>query len=210
MPNDEEDVEFQNEQQNEQLNDVNTNDELINSQSQNEKQWYESDIYGSPENYDFKNVELPEGMTLAEETVSEFEKLAKESNLSQVQADKYLKLAVTHSQYIQNKITETLEFQKQAQIQKWDKECENSEDLKGDKYDDAVRIANIAIEKLVPQNSDFMEHLKASGLNHHPVFIRVFKMAGEQMQSPVIAKGSSFQPSKSLAEEMYPYMNKQV
>lgn len=188
------------------------NDSTIEPKDDNDnlKQWYESDIYGSPEDYDFKDVKMPEGMSLAEETTSEFKKLAKESNLSQAQADKYLQLAVNHSQYLQNKLNEAIEFQKQAQIQKWDKECESSEDLKGDKYDEAVRIANAALEKLVPQNSDFVEHLKSSGLNHHPVFIKAFKILGEQMQSPVIPKGASFQPSKTLAEEMYPYMNKQV
>lgn len=173
------------------------------------KQWYESDIYGSPETYDFKEVKLPEGMQLAEETTKEFEKLAKESNLSQTQANKYLQLAVSHSQFLQNRFLEAINYQKESQIQKWDKECEASEDLKGEKYDEAIRIADLAIEKLVPKNSDFLENLKSSGLNHHPVFIRVFKTLGEQMLSPNQKKGTSLTTHvKSMAEVFYPNMTK--
>ena len=172
-------------------------------------QWYESDIYGSPETYDFKEVKLPDGVSLAEETTKEFEKLARESNLSQTQANKYLQLAVSHSQFLQNRFLEAVNFQRENKIQKWDKECEASEDLKGEKYNEAVRIADLAIEKLVPQNSDFLENLKSSGLNHHPVFIRVFKTLGEQMLSPNQKKGTSpTTPAKSMAEVFYPNMMK--
>ena len=186
-----------------------TADTAETSENSEAKQWYESDIYGSPDTYDFKEVKLPDGVSLAEETTKEFAKLARESNLSQMQANKYLQLAVSHSQFLQNRFLEAVNFQRENQIQKWDKECEASEDLKGEKYNEAVRIADLAIEKLVPQNSDFLENLKSSGLNHHPVFIRVFKTLGEQMLSPNQKKGTSpTMPAKSMAEVFYPNMMK--
>lgn len=184
------------------------NDDVPQVDKQQEKQWYEAEIYGAPDDYDFKDVKLPEGMVLADETTTQFKQLAKESNLSQAQADKYLQLAVSHSQYIQNKFNEAVKFQHEQQIQKWDSDCENSDDLKGSKYDEAVRVANLALDKLVPENSDFKDVLKQSGLNHHPVIIRAFKLLGEQMQSPQINNGSYSSQSKSFAEELYPYMNK--
>ena len=54
-----------------------------------------------PETYDFKDVVLPDGMELDAELTGEFSSIAKEMNLSQAKADKFIGMGVKLSQKMQ-------------------------------------------------------------------------------------------------------------
>ena len=56
----------------------------------------------APEQYDFKSLELPDGIQLDAELTDEFSKAAKEMNLSQAKADKFMSKGIKLSQKIQN------------------------------------------------------------------------------------------------------------
>ena len=82
-------------------NSQNPNDEnnLDNSEGQkenkeNKENQEDNEIYGSPEQFDYTEVQLPEGMELDKEMLGKFEPLAKEFNLSNKSANKLMNLAV--------------------------------------------------------------------------------------------------------------------
>lgn len=180
--------------------------EASEQQAEQEQNWYETDYYGSPETYDYKDVQLPDGMKLNEEMTAKFNDFAKKTNMSQKSANECMQLAVEHTNSIFRQVEEANNFVREENIQKWDKLCDADDALKGQKYDDAVRIANMAMEKLIPKDSDFKDELKKSGLNHHPVLIKAFKQLGEFMLPTEIKRATSSPKEKSTAEIFYPEM----
>lgn len=182
--------------------------EAPEEQVEQEQNWYETDYYGSPETYDYKDVQLPDGMKLNEEMTAKFNDFAKKTNMSQKSANECMQLAVEHTNSIFKQVAEANNFVREENIQKWDKLCDADDTLKGQKYDEAVNIANMAMEKLIPADSDFKEELKKTGLNHHPVLIKAFRQLGEFMLPTEIKRASSSPKEKSTAEIFYPEMYK--
>lgn len=177
-----------------------------NAELQEQANWYESDYYGSPDSYDYKDIQLPEGMKLNSDMTAKFNDFAKKTNMSQKSANECMQLAVEHTNHVMQQALEAYNFAREENVQKWDKLCEQDEYLKGEKYDKAISIANMAMDKLIPQNSDFKEELKKSGLNHHPVLINAFRQLGEFMLPPAVQKGYPAPKEKSAAEIIYPEM----
>lgn len=191
----------------------NQNFDEQNNATDNEQEktnWYESDYYGSPDNYDYKDIKLPEGMQLNHDITAKFNDFAKKTNMSQKSANECMQLAVEHTNVIMKQVAEAQQFVKEENVQKWDKLCDQDEFLKGNKYDEAISIANMAMDKLIPADSDFKEKLIETGLNHHPVLINAFRQLGEFMLPQQIKKGTSAIKEKSAAEVFYPemYQNK--
>lgn len=177
-----------------------------NTEQQEHANWYESDYYGSPEVYDYKDVQLPEGMKLHSDMTAKFNDFAQKINMSQKSANECMQLAVEHTNLVMKQVAEAYNFAREENIQKWDKLCEQDEYLKGEKYDKAISIANMAMDKFIPQNSDFKEELKKSGLSHHPVLINAFRQLGEFMLPQDVQKGNPAPKDKSAAEIIYPEM----
>ena len=53
-----------------------------------------NEIYGAPETYDYKDVNIPEDLEYDKDMLKEFDALNKETNLSQAQANKYMQFGI--------------------------------------------------------------------------------------------------------------------
>ena len=149
---------------------------------QNEKT--NSEIYGSPEQFDYSSTVLPEGMELDQELVNEFEPVARKLNLSNQSANELMGLAVKLAQKNFSRlgdIGKQIEEQEKAsymQLLDSDPELNISDDTKYNQY---LSVANQGLKATA--TSGFMNLIKKKGLTHHPEFIKTFHKIGELCSS---------------------------
>lgn len=175
-------------------NSQNPNDEnnLDNSEEQkenkeNKENQEDNEIYGSPEQFDYTEVQLPEGMELDKEMLGKFEPLAKEFNLSNKSANKLMNLAVElvakNTPNAENLATQIqqAEAESYAQLLNTDKELNGYSQEEYSKY---LQVANQGVKSFATQG--FMDLIKAKGLTNHPDFIKTFHAIGKQCSNDTL------------------------
>ena len=158
-----------------------------------------------PENYDFKNVELPEGMELDQELTKEFSDAAKEMGLSQAKADKFMGMGVKLSTKIQEKFESALKEAQQNQIKSYKTMLNTDKEIGGANLKTTLQEANEAYQTFV--SDEAADILAKTGLNNHPTIVKMFRDIGRQIKDDSI-KGGANQKHERTAEDWYPDMKK--
>lgn len=149
---------------------------------------------GAPEKYEFKPAE---GQELDESALKEFEPIARELNLNQEQAQKFVDLYAS-------KIVPQLQ---QKQVEQWTKQTEQwAVDAKADKEIGGDNMtANIGLaQKAFDQfgSPELKEYLNTTGLGNHPEIIRAFMKVGKSMsEDSMVMTNNTGQ--RSAAEVLY-------
>lgn len=161
--------------------------------------------YGSPENYDYSSVNLPEGMKLDEELLTEFNPLAKELNLSNDSANKLMALGVKLAQKNAATFKEATEQAAIAEKNSYLEQLNNDKELNvlnTDDYNKYLDVANQGYNAVATK--EFKAFVNAKGLTHHPEFIKVFHKIGELCSDSSIPD-AKLPPSveKSAADILY-------
>lgn len=145
----------------------------------------QNEIYGSPENFDYSAVELPENMELDSDLVNEFNPIAKKLNLSNKSANELMSLAVKLTQKNTAKLADEFAAQLQdaesksyLQMLNTDKELNA---FSAEEYDQYINTANLGIKSVATDG--FKNLLKQKGLTNHPEFIKTFHAIGKLCQS---------------------------
>ena len=139
-----------------------------------------SEIYGSPEKFDYSETVLPEGMEFDQDLIAEFEPIARELNLSNQSANKLMGLAVKLAEKNFSKLGDLgkqIEEQEKASyidMLNSDKELNISDN---EKYDTYLNIANQGLKAVATKG--FMDVIKKKGLTYHPEFIKTFHKIGK-------------------------------
>jgi len=174
-----------------------------------------NEYYGAPENYDFKNLELPEGITIDDKLTEKFTPALKELNLSQKSADKLAHLLAEYQQaQTENAEEQLAEFKRQekAALKMSYEKMLNSDKEIG--VDEAQRNAYIDVADVGYKafaNDDFKGLLQELHLDYHPAVIKHFYRLGKLCGNDKILSSSTPQvPEMSRAEILYPtnYDNK--
>ncbi|TNV22117.1 peptidase [Buttiauxella sp. B2] len=145
---------------------------------------------GAPEKYEFKPAE---GQELDETALKEFEPIARELNLNQEQAQKFVDLYAS-------KIVPQLQ---QKQVEQWTKQTEQwAVDAKADKEIGGDNMtANIGLaQKAFDQfgSPELKEYLNTTGLGNHPEIIRAFMKVGKSMsEDSMVMTNNSGQRSQA-------------
>ena len=149
------------------------------------------EIYGSPETYDYSEIELPDGMKLDEELVQKFDPLAKKYNLSNNSANELMKLAVelvgkntpdTATLAQQVKQVEANECQR---LLNTDKELNA---MSEEQYGEYINLARLGVQSVA--TDEFKTILKERGLSNHPAFIKTFYQIGKMCQVDKVPHGN--------------------
>lgn len=149
---------------------------------------------GAPEKYEFKPAE---GQALDEVALKEFEPIARELNLTNEQAQKFVDV-------YSSKILPQLQ---QQQVEKWTQQTEQwATDVKADKEIGGDNMtANVGLaQKAFDQfgSPELKEYLNTTGLGNHPEIIRAFMKVGKAMsEDDMVMTGNSGQ--RSAAEVLY-------
>lgn len=164
------------------------------------------DVYGSPETFDYSDVQLPEGMQLDEELVKEFEPVAKKLNLSNKSANELMNLAVKLTEKNTAKFSEFAQELQQAKINSYQELLNTDKELNANNEVHYNQYLDTAIQGLkAVATPGFTELLKAEGLTHHPEFIKTFHKIGELCVSEKIpdAKYPTEQKEPDPADVLY-------
>lgn len=156
------------------------NDGEQDEQNQDENNDNPDDKYGSPENYDYSKVAMPEGMQLDQELVNEFNPLAKELNLSNDSASKLMALGVKLAQKNAATFNEAIQQAQVAEKNSYLEKLNSDKELNvlnTDDYNKYLDVANQGYNAVATK--EFKAFVNAKGLTHHPEFIKVFHKIGE-------------------------------
>lgn len=139
----------------------------------------DTEIYGAPESYDYKEVMLPEGMTLDQEILDEFNPIAKKFNLSQKSTNELMGLAVKLVQKQATGLVNGIKEAQQAETAQYQQLLENDKEIGENQearnaYLDTADIGYNAIA-----NENVKTVLTQKGLDYHPDIIKMFHKIGQ-------------------------------
>lgn len=159
-----------------------------------------------PENYDFKDVKLPDGMELDKDLTSEFSGIAKEMGLSQGKADKLMDMGVKLSTKLQEKFETAIKENQENQIKAYKTMLNTDPEIGGANLKQTLLEANVAYDTFVSDEAAAL--LQQVGLNNHPAIVKVFRDIGKQLKNDSIKGGGQNNAHTRTAADWYPEMNK--
>jgi hypothetical protein len=161
----------------------------------------EGDDKTSPESY--SDFTLPEGVELDEALMAKATPIFKELNLSQEDAQKLVDL---QAEMVQEGARSQGESFNQL-MKDWQNESANDKEFGGDKFEENIGIAKLAIDKFgTPELKELMED---HGVGNHPEMIRFMWKIGSLLKEDVpggISNATS--EKKSRTDILYPKESK--
>ena len=142
-------------------------------------------------------IEMPDGVELDADAMTEFRTLAKEQKLNVEQAKALGEVAI--------KMAQRQADAHKAMVQSWRDEVENDPTLGQAKLETTLATARRALALAPPELKEF---LNTSGMGNHPGLLRWAYAVGQKLAPDTLEKGTPAPPEKSLAETLYPSMTK--
>jgi len=189
-----------------------TQDNVSDNQEKNEKDLdnvgQNEDLYGAPESYDFKSIELPEGIQYNEEYGQKFADVAKELNLSQKSANKlinvYVDMLKSQSENMPEALKEFKKQQVQADVAEWDKMLNQDAEIGNgneDKIEKYIDKANVGYKAFASEG--LKKVLSERGLTHNPEVIKLFYKLSNLAGEDGIVVGSQKEVELTPAQILY-------
>ncbi len=160
-----------------------------------EKAEDEKEPAGAPEAYE--DFTVPEGLEIDQVAMDSFKDIAKNSNLDQETAQKFVDLYNEQIQKMNQTHIET--------VGQWAKDSENDKEFGGRHFQENLATANKGLKNFF--GDGFIQLLTQTGLGNHPEAIRGFHKIGLQLKDGSVVKGAA--PKTDPLAAMYPTMFKQ-
>ncbi len=161
------------------------------------------DVQEAPEEYDFSAVELPEGVELDKDLTSEFSQLAKEHNLSNDNASKFMAIGVKLSTQIKERFEQAVKEAHENQLNAYKTMLNTDSEIGGAKLKQSLLDANVAYNEFV--SPEAAKLLSDTGLNNHPAIVKVFMNIGKQLKDDAIRQTGDSRKERT-ALDWYPEM----
>lgn len=182
--------------------------QIENQSKESEEQGENKEIYGAPDSYDFKSIELPEGIQFDNALAQKFEPVAKELNLSQESANKLVNLLVEHQQsQLGNQKEIIAAFKKQeleASVIEYQKMMNSDVEMGAGDKDKQNAYIDVADKGYNAFASEGLKNtLEQLGLIYHPEVIKHFHKLGkltgnDSIQQSTRPAGASERPADVL------------
>lgn len=153
---------------------------------------------GAPEKYDLK---VPDGMTIDEAALAEFDPIARELNLSNEQAQK---LADIYSKRMAESSRQQQEQWKQT-TEKWVDDVKADKELGGQNLETSIKHAQAALNKF--GTPELRSQMDATGMGNHPELVRVFARIGKAMAEDTFVQSGKDGAQVDPAKKLFPSMN---
>src|SRR5690554_5280802 len=151
---------------------------------------------GAPAEY--ADFQLPEGIEIDADVMTEFKGLAKELGITQEAAQKLIDLQAS----MEEKRAETLQQMVADQSQQWANQVKNDPDIGGEIYDQSVALAVKTIETF--GSPELRTLLNDSGLGNHPELVKFCHRIGKAIsEDTLVMGGDQGTPKKTPEEIMY-------
>ena len=152
----------------------------------------------APEKYEFK---LPDGVKLDEALVAEFEPIARELDLDNGTAQKFVDLKIKMDQAQAAKTQEAWN----NQIIEWVSTVKTDPEMGGQNFDATRVAAQSVIAKY--GTPELKKVLDTTGLGNHPEMVRAFARLGKAMAEDKFVKPGSATGAVNPAKILFPNMN---
>ena len=163
-----------------------------------------NEIYGAPETYDYKDVNIPEDLEYDKDMLKEFDALNKETNLSQAQANKYMQFGIRLAQKYNADLPKVLEQVQQAKIPQFKQAMNTDEEIGGGDKAKMGAYLDIADKGYVAfANDEVKAALADAGLNYHPAIIKMFHRIGELVGDDKIYQTKAPSGTNDVADILY-------
>lgn len=151
---------------------------------------------GAPEKYEFQ---APEGLQLDDSVMGAFGEVAKDLNLSQEQAQKFIDKVgpLMQAQQVEALTAVSSEWAEAAKVDK---------EFGGDKLNENLAMAKKAMDQFA--SPELRTLLNESALGNNPEFIRLFYRVGKAIsEDGFVVGGNAKSTEQSVAQRLYPNMN---
>jgi len=143
----------------------------------------------APEKYE--SFKLPEGFNADEKIMGDFMKTAKEYNLPQDKAQKFVDMASGLAQTIMSKQAEA----QAAQITTWKQEITADKDFGGANLQKTLQMAHRGLEKYA--DPSLKQVISQTGWGSHPGLIKTFARIGQAMSEDTTVSGDGAAAKRS-------------
>lgn len=157
----------------------------------------------APETYDA--FVLPEGMEANEEYLAGFQELAREHNLSQEAAQKFVDMGAELVNQGQQQTVETLQDSWRGTLAQWVDEIKADKEIGGDNLQKSLSVARNAINAF--GDDSLRSVLEETGMTNNPALVRFAYRIGMALQEDTLHTGAATQHAKPLEQIMYPTMH---
>jgi len=134
----------------------------------------------APEKYELK---APEGVTLEGEFLKELEGFAKDSKLSQEQAQRVVDFEAKRRQKAEAAFLESRKSERAA----WEAEVKADKELGGESFEANLGLARKAIAQFAPP--ELLEVLEKTGYGSNPAVVRTFWRIGKAISEDQLVRG---------------------
>ena len=163
-----------------------------------------NEIYGAPETYDYKDVNIPEDLEYDKDMLKEFDKLNKETNLSQAQANKYMEFGLKLAKKFNSDLPEVLKQVHQAKVTQFKQAMNTDAELGGGDKTKLNAYLDVADKGYVAfANDEVKAALADAGLNYHPAIIKMFHRIGELVGDDKIYQTKAPSGTNDVADILY-------
>lgn len=147
-----------------------------------------------PVEYSF---DLPEGVTMADDTLEGLKALAGDLKLDQDGANKVKDLGVEMLKKWETAQSEALETMRSE----WAEASKSDKEIGGDKFAENLAGAKSAMDKFA--TPELVSFLDESGLGNHPEMIRLFWKLNNQISDDALVSGQPAPQAKTRAEVLF-------
>lgn len=161
-----------------------------------------------PDKYEFKT---PENVVLDKEIVGEFEAVAKELNLTNGKAQKFVDMAVKHTEKLQKTMQDANIKAWEQTREKWVSELKTDKEVGGS--DTALAQArDVALRARDKFGKDLpgLKEVLDSGFGSNPGLFKFFYRVGKALMEDKTVDGTNAAPVQSFAKGLYPSLQKKT
>jgi len=168
--------------------------------TEEKKEKSEEESEGAPESYE--QFTVPEGAEIDEAVMGEFQTLAKEFDLSQEKAQKFVDLATKNAQEVADSVVEQQKKHWEGIREEWVKEVKADKEFGADKFDKSLVQAKRALKRFGDEET--IKFLDATGFGDHPGLFRLLVRADRATAEDTIVNGEpSVEDTSSAAAVFY-------
>ena len=159
---------------------------------------------GDDKPIEYGDFKVPEGMEVDKDALADFLPIAQGQKLSQEDAQKYIDIFAKGAE----RATEANAKAWTELKATWVETAKSDKEIGGERYDENVKLAKLAIDKLGTEA--LATALETTGFGDNPEFIRIFSKVGKIVADDKFDFGSvTGEGSRSRAEVMYPDLGQQ-
>lgn len=164
---------------------------------------------GVPDEYTF---ETPDGVTVNQDQLSQFNEAAKAAGITQAQYTNLVEFELQRTEAANTAAVEAW----QGQVKGWQEEARADKTFGGEAFADTMQNARSALKQFGDDGLRSLladptpENPQGLGLRHHPAILRALSRIGKSLSDPSLIEGDAAPQDAGALKRLYPSMFKET